>query len=68
MDQISLLMDIAYCKNVVKCIEARDGSHDCSKIVSKQVSPDSGLFSPEDFQLPEPWSGNIEEAPILFIG
>lgn len=52
---------IAYCKNVAACQQG-DESHPCSKIVRSQRVPD------DDFQLPEPWRGQIDRARILFVG
>ena len=52
---------IAYCKNVALC-QHGDESHRCAKIVRSQHVPDN------DFQLPEPWRGQIDRASILFIG
>jgi hypothetical protein len=43
---------IAYCKNVALC-QHGDESHSCAKIVRFQHVPDN------DFQLPEPWRGQI---------
>ena len=58
-DPHSLLLEIAHCQ-IAKDI--RSGSlrdHCCRTIVKSQT----GLA----FQLPEPWAGQIEHAPILFI-
>jgi uracil-DNA glycosylase len=52
---------IAYCKNVALC-QHGDASHPCAKIVGSQHAPDN------DFQLPEPWRGQIDKARILFVG
>jgi uracil-DNA glycosylase len=52
---------IAYCKNVVLC-QHGDASHPCATIVRSQHVPD------DDFQLPEPWRGQIDKARILFVG
>lgn len=52
---------IAYCENVTPC-QRGDGSHPCSKIVRSQCVPAS------NFQLPEPWRGQIDKARILFVG
>jgi hypothetical protein len=52
---------IAYCKNVVLC-QHGDESHPCAKIVHSQHVRDG------DFQLPEPWRGQIDKARILFLG
>ncbi len=52
---------IAYCKNLAIC-RCGDRSHPCAKIVDSQHVPD------EDFQLPEPWRGQIDKARVLFLG
>ena len=55
-----LLINITRCPNLV---EARtDPSHSCAEIVRSQSQ------SPSNFQVPEPWSGHIDTAPILFVG
>lgn len=53
-----LLHEIANCPNV--CLARQDRSHPCHNIVHTQNQTD-------DFQLPEPWNGNLLESPILFI-
>lgn len=58
---------IARCPNVRLCLETDASSHPCSEIVHFQVAK-FGVTSYEDFQLPEPWTGEIDRAPILFIG
>jgi uracil-DNA glycosylase len=52
---------IAYCKNVALC-QHGDASHPCATIVRSQH------VSGDDFQLPEPWRGQIDKARILFLG
>lgn len=52
---------IAYCKNVALC-QHGDGSHPYAKIIRSQHVPDN------DFQLPEPWRGQIDKARLLFLG
>jgi uracil-DNA glycosylase len=52
---------IAHCPNVDRCLNG-DTAHPCSKIVLSQQVPK------EDFQLPEPWRGQVEKARILFVG
>lgn len=56
-----LLLDIARCPNVKLCLKHPNTSHPCSKIVSSQNT------TLNDFHLPEPWNGDIQNAPILFI-
>ncbi len=55
-----LLVEIAHCP-IVKSIRSGECpiSSPCKKIVGSQTSA--------SFQLPEPWSGQINAAPILFV-
>ncbi|MGJ0493228.1 hypothetical protein [Methylobacter sp.] len=56
-----LLLEIARCPNVQKCYNESTKYHPCSSIVLTQnVALDA-------FHLPEPWNGEIDTAPILFI-
>jgi len=52
---------VARCPNVALCLET-DSLHPCRDIVQFQ-----GVTSGEDFQVPEPWIGQIDIAPILFV-
>lgn len=52
---------IARCPNVDRCLDG-DTHHPCSTIVQSQHAGKA------DFQLPEPWRGQIDKARILFIG
>ena|SRR5579862_2982698 len=54
-----LLLRIARCENIKVC-RAHAGAA-CHTIVALQPQ------IPEQFQVPEPWSGQIETAPILFL-
>jgi hypothetical protein len=58
---MSLLTDIARCPIVEQCLKG-ENVHPCSKIVGSQ-----GVATVEAFQSPEPWSGHISKAPILFL-
>lgn len=51
-----LITQIARCNEVEK---AKTDNHPCSKIVCSQIN--------NDFQLPEPWNGDISNAKILFV-
>jgi uracil-DNA glycosylase len=51
---------IARCKNAAACFA--DASHPCATIVRSQKASDIASF-----QLPEPWVGEIDVAPILFV-
>jgi hypothetical protein len=54
---------IARCSNVALCLQGDDDtSRPCRKIVQSQ-----GVDSTELFQAPEPWVGEIDVAPILFV-
>ncbi len=55
-----LLLDICNCPNVK--IAADDKSHPCHKIVVLQNE-----CPPDKRQLPEPWSGDIVNAPLLIV-
>lgn len=57
----ALLLEVARCWNVRRCFESSVLSHPCSTVVAAQRA------APDDFHLPEPWSGRIETAPILFV-
>ena len=54
------MIEIARCPNVRLALE--DESHPCRRVVAAQELP------PFPHQLPEPWTGQIETAPILFVG
>jgi hypothetical protein len=57
-----LLLEIANCKIARHVLETNDQHCPCSKIVAAQRAPDWN-----GFQVPEPWSGHLREAPILFF-
>src|SRR4051812_3998926 len=57
----ALLVEIAGCPNVRRCYASSDPLHPCSKVVADQ------RVSFDDFHVPEPWSGDIGRAPILFV-
>jgi len=59
-----LLFDIAKCNNFISLLPAVR-VHPCNQIVDYQRM--QGAININDFQLPEPWSGDILSAPILFI-
>lgn len=59
---MGLLVDIARCPNVAHCLSTATTTHPCAKVVHSQ---DAGSVG--EFQSPEPWSGNIRSAPILFV-
>ena len=57
METNQLLLAITRCLEVAKA--QRDDGHYCHEIVSSQPA--------DDFQVPEPWRGQIATAPILFV-
>lgn len=60
-----LLFDIAKCKNFNSLIPTISPLHPCNEIVDFQRK--QGAININDFQIPEPWSGDILNAPILII-
>jgi len=58
----ALLMEIANCEIARHVLETGDHHCACAKIVACQATPTWNLF-----QVPEPWSGHLEESPILFF-
>jgi uracil-DNA glycosylase len=56
----SLLLEIARCPNVGACLANPGAAHPCREVVAVQVGQ-------VEHQLPEPWNGDIERAPILFV-
>lgn len=57
-----LLLEIAKCPVIRICREQPGSTHPCAEIVGSQ-----GAATMADFQVPEPWSGPIATAPILFV-
>lgn len=55
-----LLIEIVKCKNIHDCKINRNKNNPCYKIVDLQQELNN-------FQVPEPWNGDIENAPILFL-
>lgn len=58
-----LLEEITTCENIQKILNGNLDS-DCKKC-EKIVNSQKCNF--EDFQLPEPWNGDLENCKILFI-
>lgn len=58
-----LLLEIARCPIARTSLTSGGGDHPCAEIVLSQGAP--GL---EEHQTPEPWDGDLERAPILFVG
>lgn len=57
-----LLKDISRCRNICGCFSSDNSDNPCCGLIESQ-----NVSSIDDFQIPEPWSGFIETAPILFI-
>jgi uracil-DNA glycosylase len=57
-----LLLEIAHCPNILACFHDRTRSHPCRRIIESQKSPSADVH-----QVPEPWSGKLSEAPLLFV-
>ncbi len=62
MSKETLLGEIVNCLHARQCREYPAAENPCRKIVDSQDS-----LKLEKFQVPEPWSGQIEQAPILFL-
>ncbi len=60
-----LLFDIAECKNFLTLTNTVNRNHPCDEIIDFQRV--QGAKVQNDFQIPEPWSGDIINAPILII-
>jgi hypothetical protein len=60
-----LLIDIARCSNFCNLITNIDNDDSCNDIIDYQRT--IGVSEESDFQIPEPWSGDLLNAPILFI-
>ena len=61
-EDIMLFRKIINCPNIRYCLEKQEKTHPCYDIVMKQKANNL-----TQFQIPEPWSGDIENAPILFL-
>lgn len=59
---MNLLHEIARCPHVQSCLQNPLVEHPCREIILSQSS--STL---DEHQVPEPWSGRLEQAPILFL-
>ena len=58
-----LLLSIVNCPAVTEA--RRSSAHPCRRVVMTQLADGR---SDTTCHVPEPWSGNLESAPILFIG
>jgi hypothetical protein len=61
-DASNLLVQIATCRIAKEELETSGKYQKCSEIVRVQ-----GANSWLDFQVPEPWSGHLSSAPLLFL-
>lgn len=61
LDRDGVLLSIARCPVVYPSLSAGSG-HPCKTIVEFQ-----GAVGPDQFRLPEPWRGDIVNAPLLFV-
>ena len=61
-DARQLLIEIAQCAVAEGLVKDTSSYHSCSKIVQAQKAANWNSF-----QIPEPWSGDIAHAPILFL-
>lgn len=59
---MTLLHEIARCPVAQFCLQHPSEKHPCREIVLSQRSASLG-----EHQVPEPWSGHGEQAPILFL-
>lgn len=57
-----LLIEITRCPEFQGLINSSESDHPCFKIVNSQCPE-----AIDNYQVPEPWSGHIESAPILFV-
>ena len=61
MEYNDLLLSITRCPELA--LAQANTNHPCAGVVSEQSDNSDG-----EYQVPEPWTGHIETAPILFIG
>jgi hypothetical protein len=59
--KMSLLRDIVFCNELA--IAQRDHTRKCAAVVNIQKH----LGGEHRYQVPEPWRGDIEKAPLLFV-
>lgn len=61
-ESTKLLLEIAHCEHVASCLDGSVPNHPCAKIVGLQQE------TLGERQVPEPWSGDLASARILFLG
>jgi uracil-DNA glycosylase len=59
---MDLLEEIIRCEHIRDCLIRANIKNPCYDLVNSQ-----GIRSYDNFQVPEPWSGDLEHAKILFI-
>ncbi|MFL5624283.1 MAG: uracil-DNA glycosylase family protein [Ktedonobacteraceae bacterium] len=59
---MGLLHEITRCPNIQMYFSSPQCNNPCARIISTQHASSIDMF-----QVPEPWSGNLEHAPILFL-
>jgi hypothetical protein len=62
MERLQLLAEIVHCPMAAACHADARRQHSCATVVAAQHA--SCL---SELQVPEPWSGHIEQAPLLFV-
>ncbi len=62
---MDLLHEIAHCPNIQQWFTSPQSSNPCSRIISVQHANHPTTLT--QHQVPEPWSGDIQHAPILFL-
>lgn len=65
MNRDPVLLSVARCIHLASCLAGED-THPCAVIVSSQRDY-ATLAHPTSHQLPEPWVGHLDVAPILFL-
>lgn len=58
-----LLLRIARCPIVAHCLSEAGADHPCAAVVRSQRALHTGPH-----QTPAPWNGDLERAPLLFVG
>jgi hypothetical protein len=61
-ERLTLLLEIAHCPSMVACLNDPQQPHPCAQIVGTQLEHGNALH-----QIPEPWNGDLCNAPVLFI-
>ncbi|GEM_PF-6465390 len=62
-----LLLRIARCPRFFRILESNDDYLSCCEKVVNSQEKQLGIKDISDFQLPEPWNGDIVRAPILVV-